>query len=77
MRQGRQGQRQWQQGWQATNRAIPRMARAMVMVMRWWATKRAIVRAARAIATVMRMEGNKEDNGKGGKGNGIGNDNGG
>jgi hypothetical protein len=45
-------------------------------VTRWRATKRAIARVARAIETAMTMEGDKLGNGKGGKGDGDGNDDG-
>ncbi len=50
---------------------------AVAMVTRWPAIKRIMARVARAIATAMRMAGNKEDNGKGGKSNGEGNEGGG
>ncbi len=50
---------------------------AMVTAMRWQVMKRVMARAARAIATAIRMAGNKEDNGKGNKGDGNSNESGG
>jgi hypothetical protein len=55
---------------------VVRAARAMATATRWQATKRVIARAARAIAMAMTMGGNKEGNGKVGKDDGKGSDDG-